>query len=136
MLRWELYILGVTDNKYIYWEYESGTKDDRAELQKLLDIVSEGDSIATTEVSRLTRSTKHLCEILQTVKEKKLILDIGGFFRVDGPFAAIAPGWGFRILGMGVGQAYFNAKLFCFHASGSAGFRLGGQLLLPDDDHN
>ena len=79
----ELYALGVTDNKYIYWEYESGTKDDRAELQKLLDIVSEGDTIVTTEVSRLTRSTKHLCEILQTVKEKKLILDIGGSFRVD-----------------------------------------------------
>ena len=42
----ELYALGVIDDKYIYWEYESGTKDDRAELQKLLDIVSEGDTIA------------------------------------------------------------------------------------------
>ena len=40
-------------------------------------------TIATTEVSRLTRSTKHLCEILQTIKAKKLILDIGGSFRVD-----------------------------------------------------
>ncbi len=79
----ELYSLGITDDKHIYWEYESGMKDDRAELQKLFDIVSEGDTIATTEVSRLTRSTKHLCEILQTVKDKKLILDIGGSFRVD-----------------------------------------------------
>lgn len=79
----ELYALGITDDKYIYWEYESGMKDDRAELHKLFDIVSEGDTIATTEVSRLTRSTKHLCEILQTVKDKKLILDIGGSFRVD-----------------------------------------------------
>ena len=79
----ELHTLGVKDDKYIYWEYESGTKDDRVELQKLLDIVSEGDTIATTEVSRLTRSTKHLCEILQIVKDKQLILDIGGSFRVD-----------------------------------------------------
>lgn len=79
----ELHTLGVTDDKYIYWEYESGTKDDRAELRKLLDIISEGDTIATTEVSRLTRSTKHLCEILQIIKDKKLILDIGGSFRVD-----------------------------------------------------
>ena len=70
----ELYTLGVTDEKYIYWEYESGMKDDRTEFNKLLDIVSEGDTIATTEVSRLTRSTKHLCEILQTVKDKKLTL--------------------------------------------------------------
>lgn len=79
----ELFSLGVTEDKYIYWEYESGMKDDRAELQKLFDIASEGDTIATTEVSRLTRSTKHLCEILRTVKDKKLILNIGGSFRVD-----------------------------------------------------
>ena len=79
----ELYTLGVTDEKYIYWEYESGMKDARTEFNKLLDIVSEGDTIATTEVSRLTRSTKHLCEILQTVKDKKLTLNIGGSFVVD-----------------------------------------------------
>ncbi len=79
----ELYSLGLTEDKHIYWEYESGTKTDRAELQKLLDIVKEGDTIVTTEVSRLTRSTKHLCEILQMVKDKKLILNIGGSFLVD-----------------------------------------------------
>lgn len=79
----ELYSLGVTEDKYIYWEYESGTKTDRVELQKLLDIVKEGDTIVTTEVSRLTRSTKHLCDILQTVQEKKIILNIGGSFVVD-----------------------------------------------------
>lgn len=79
----ELYMLGVTDEKYIYWEYESGMKDDRTEFNKLLDIVVEGDTITTTEVSLLTRSTKHLCEILQTVQDKKLILNIGGSFVVD-----------------------------------------------------
>ena len=79
----ELYSLGVTEDKYIYWEYESGMKTDRAELSKLLDIIEEGDTIATTEVSRLTRSTKHLCEILQIVQEKKIFLNIGGSFVVD-----------------------------------------------------
>ena len=79
----ELFALGVTEDKYIYWEYESGMKDDRAEFQKLLDTVKAGDSIVTTEVSRLTRSTRHLCEILQTVKDKQLILNIGGSFTVD-----------------------------------------------------
>ncbi len=79
----ELHTLGVTDEKCIYWEYESGMKDDRTEFNKLLDIVTEGDTVATTEVSRLTRSTKHLCEILQTVQDKKLILNIGGSFVVD-----------------------------------------------------
>ena len=49
----ELYTHGATNDKYIYWEYESGMKSNRAELQKLLDLVKEGDAIATTEVSRL-----------------------------------------------------------------------------------
>lgn len=79
----DLFGLGVMGDKYIYWEYESGMKDDRVEFQKLLDAVEEGDTIVTTEVSRLTRSTKLLCEILQTVKDKKLILNIGGSFLVD-----------------------------------------------------
>lgn len=75
----ELFALGVTDEKYIYWEYESGTKVDRAEFNKLLDLVEETDTIACTEVSRLTRSTKHLCEVLQLVQEKHLRLIIGNF---------------------------------------------------------
>ena len=79
----ELYLLGVIDEKNIYCEYESGIKNERVELLKLLDIVKEGDTIITTEVSRLTRSTKHLCDILQIVRDKKLILNIGGSFRVD-----------------------------------------------------
>lgn len=79
----ELLALGVSEDKYIYWEYESGMKTNRAEFQKLLDIAKEGDTIVATEVSRLTRSTKHLCEILQIVQDKKLTLNIGGSFIVD-----------------------------------------------------
>ena len=75
----ELKSLGATDEKYIYWEYESGTKTDRVEFQKLLDVVESGDTIVTTEVSRLTRSTKHLCDIMQIVQDKKLKLIIGNF---------------------------------------------------------
>lgn len=75
----ELKSLGVVDDTKIYWEYESGVKDDRTELLKLLDIVQSGDSISTTEVSRLTRSTKRLCEILQIVQDKHLRLIIGSF---------------------------------------------------------
>lgn len=81
--KWELLTMGVAEDKHIYWEYESGMKDDRAEFQKLMDTANAGDTIVTTEVSRLTRSTKHLCEILQMVQNKKLILNIGGSFVVD-----------------------------------------------------
>lgn len=70
----ELFAMGVKEDKHIYWEYESGTKADRAELMKLLDVIQEGDTVAAAEVSRLTRSTKQLCEILQTVQKKKIRL--------------------------------------------------------------
>lgn len=75
----ELKSLGVTNKKNIYKEYESGTKINRIELQKLLDIVVEGDTIVATEVSRITRSTKQLCEILEFAKDKKIKLVLGSF---------------------------------------------------------
>lgn len=75
----ELKALGVTEDKHVFWEYESGAKKEHVEFQKLLDSILPGDSIATTEVSRLTRSTRHLCDILQFVQSKKIRLIIGSF---------------------------------------------------------
>lgn len=75
----ELKRLGVIDDKSIYWEYESGVKKVRPELEKLLEVVKEGDTIVATEVSRLTRSTQHLCEMLELVQDKHLKLIIGSF---------------------------------------------------------
>lgn len=75
----ELISMGVESEKQIYYEYESGAKKNRPELEKLLSIVQPGDSIYTTEVSRLTRSTQHLCEMLQIVQERHLRLIIGNF---------------------------------------------------------
>ena len=74
----ELKVLGATDAT-IYYEYESGTKDDRVELNKLLNQVKQGDTIVATEVSRITRSTKQLIDILEFVKQKKIKLILGGF---------------------------------------------------------
>lgn len=75
----DLKSLGVTNNKNIYKEYESGTKINRIELQKLLDKVSEGDTIIATEASRITRSTKQLCEIIEFAKDKHIKLILGTF---------------------------------------------------------
>lgn len=63
----------------IYLEYESGAKSDRAELNKLLKVVDEGDTILATEVSRITRSTKQLCEIIEFAQDKKIKLILGSF---------------------------------------------------------
>jgi len=79
--RRELKKLGIKDAD-IFLEYESGAKIDRLQLNRLLASIQPGDTIATTEVSRLTRSTKQLCEIIEIAKEKRLELIIGTF-RVD-----------------------------------------------------
>ena len=50
--------------------------EDRAELSKLLDIVCPGDTIIATEVSRITRSTKQLCEIIEFAKAQHIKLII------------------------------------------------------------
>lgn len=47
----ELVAMGIKAEN-IFWEYESGTKDDRVQLNRLMDIVKEGDSITSLEVSR------------------------------------------------------------------------------------
>ena len=75
----ELKEMGVTDEKYIYKEYISGTSKNKPELEKLKSIVTSGDTICATEPSRLTRSTKQLCEIIEFCKEKHLRLELGNF---------------------------------------------------------
>lgn len=75
----DLKALGVKDSKKIFWEYESGTKADRAELEKALASLKAGDTLIATEVSRLTRSTKHLYDIIDFAKEKRIKLILGSF---------------------------------------------------------
>jgi len=63
----------------LYFEYESGTKIDRPELAKLLRHIKSGDTLVTTEISRITRSTKQLCEIIDFAVNNQIKLIIGGF---------------------------------------------------------
>ena len=74
----ELLSIGIKEHN-IFWEYESGSHENREKLQQLLETVKTGDTIACTEVSRLSRSTKQLCEILELVEERHLKLIVGGF---------------------------------------------------------
>ncbi|MCL2837552.1 MAG: recombinase family protein [Oscillospiraceae bacterium] len=78
----ELKEMGATD-KTIYFEYASGAKVNRLELLKLLDIAKNGDTIVTTEISRLTRSTKQLCDIIQVIKGKQLKLVVKNSIVID-----------------------------------------------------
>ena len=63
----------------IYKEYASGSKEDRVEYNKLLKVLKPGDSLLTTEISRLSRSTKQLIELIDFVRDNHLQLVIGSF---------------------------------------------------------
>ena len=67
----------------VVFEYEHGDAKVKRNLQLTLDNAQPGDTIITVEVSRLSRSTQQLCEILDTVKNKCLRLVILGSITVD-----------------------------------------------------
>ncbi len=67
----------------VYLEYEHGDAKVKAQLSSLLETATAGDAIITLEVSRLARSTKQLCEIIDRVREKRLRLVIVGSITVD-----------------------------------------------------
>jgi len=67
----------------VVFEYEHGDAKVKQNLKLLLDTVKEGDTIITLEVSRLSRSTQQLCEIVETIKSKRLRLVIVGSITVD-----------------------------------------------------
>ena len=70
----DLTAIGVTE---IYKDYASGTDNERPELGVLLANIQTGDTLATTEVSRLTRSLHHLCHILDDAEAKKYRVTCG-----------------------------------------------------------
>lgn len=67
----------------VIFEYEHGDAKVKRNLQFTLDNAQLGDTIITLEVSRLSRSTQQLCEILDVIKSKHLRLIIVGSITVD-----------------------------------------------------
>ena len=67
----------------VVFEYEHGDAKVKRSLQMLLDTAQAGDTIITLEVSRLSRSTQQLCEIVEIIKHKRLRLVIVGSITVD-----------------------------------------------------
>lgn len=67
----------------IFLEYEHGDAAVKCQLSSLLEQAQPGDTIITLEVSRLARSTKQLCEIIEIIKAKHLRLVIVGSITVD-----------------------------------------------------
>lgn len=75
----------------IFLEYEHGDAAVKRQLSSLLEAAQPGDTIVTLEVSRLARSTRQLCEIIETVRQKRLRLNIVGSINVDCTHGEIDP---------------------------------------------
>lgn len=69
--------------KIVFTEYEHGTAEHKAEQEALFEKLVEGDTIIVTEVSRLSRSTQQLCKLIDTIKAKKIRLQILNSVTID-----------------------------------------------------
>ena len=76
----ELKAAGAED---VIFEYEHGDAKTKKELAMLLELAQAGDTIITLEVSRLSRSTHQLCELIDIIREKRLRLVIIGSITID-----------------------------------------------------
>lgn len=75
--------LKATGAEKVIFEYEHGDAKVKKELHMLLEMAEPGDTIITLEVSRLSRSTQQLCEIIDVIREKHLRLVIVGSITID-----------------------------------------------------
>lgn len=58
------------DKRNIYHEKMTGTKRDRTALNQMLDELQAGDTVIITDLTRISRSTKDLLEIVEKICSK------------------------------------------------------------------
>ena len=66
----QIYALQQAGAEVIFEEKITGTKKERPELVKLLDTIEEGDTIVFAELTRLSRSTKDLLDLVEEISNK------------------------------------------------------------------
>lgn len=63
-------IAAGVSKKHLYTEKFTGTKADRPELNRLLGDLEAGDTIIITDLTRISRSTKDLLDIVSKIKDR------------------------------------------------------------------
>ncbi len=58
------------DKRNIYNEKITGTKKDREQLNKMLNELQPGDIVIIADLTRISRSTKDLLDIIEQIKQK------------------------------------------------------------------
>ena len=69
-------LLEANGAQEVYTDVYTGTKDKRPELEKLLKVVTEGDTIVVTKLDRIARSTVGGIEIIDRIMEKGASLNV------------------------------------------------------------
>lgn len=63
-------IAAGVSRKHLYCEKMTGTKADRPELNRLIGDLETGDTVIIADLTRISRSTKDLLEIVNKIKNK------------------------------------------------------------------
>lgn len=67
----------------IYFEYEHGDARVKAEQERMFAETPEGGTISVTEITRLSRSLRQICDLIERVKKQKLRLEILNSITID-----------------------------------------------------
>lgn len=62
--------LSLMDVNVFLWKKITGSKKERPELERMIDILRNGDTVLITELTRLSRSVKDLFEIVEIIRSK------------------------------------------------------------------
>lgn len=60
----------------VFTDTFTGTKKDRPELNKALDLLRDGDTLVITRLDRLGRSAKNLLEIVTELEERGVEFEV------------------------------------------------------------
>lgn len=80
-----------TEHVDFYQEFEHGDATTKDQQQRMFADAQPGDTVIVTEVSRLSRSTKQLCDLIELIKEKQLCLKILNSVTIDCRNGALDP---------------------------------------------
>ena len=69
--------------QFVHCEFEHGDAEHKAELETLFKEMEPGDTLIVTEVSRLSRSTKQLCGVIDQVQKNHWKLVIMNSITID-----------------------------------------------------
>lgn len=90
----------------IFEEKISGAKKSRPELEQLLSQIRKDDTLVVCKLDRLARSTHHLLEIVEILREKK-----AAFYSLGEPWADTTTSAGKMIMTVFAGIAEFERDL-------------------------